>query len=102
MIVWWSSTWLSTDPSAYFVPGCVTACSTASEMATPREPGCFGLPARTWRPAAVFSEGEGVTLAPNSSIKVRRKGFCSYEERTMYTAHSTPKRWAAYASAVPH
>ena len=47
MTVWCRSTWLSTEPSAYFVSSRVAASSTASLMAMPSEPGLSGVPART-------------------------------------------------------
>ena len=46
MIVWCRMTWLSTEPSAYFTLGSVTAASTASEIAMPNEPGWFGSDSR--------------------------------------------------------
>ena len=39
MIVWCSSTWLSTEPRAYLVSSSCAATSTASEIAMPSEPG---------------------------------------------------------------
>jgi hypothetical protein len=49
-IVWCSSTWLSTEPSAYLVSSFFAATSTASEMAMPRLPGWSGRLASTARP----------------------------------------------------
>ena len=63
--VWCSRTWFSTEPREYFVlPPLVAATSTASEMAMPRLPVLFGLRSRIMRPAAVWSDGLGVTVAP--------------------------------------
>jgi hypothetical protein len=70
--VWCSSTWLSTEPSAYFVVGLPTAASTASEIAMPRLPVHAGSAARIVRPAAVSSDGLGCTVAPQVCIIVRR------------------------------
>ena len=50
MTVWCRSTWLSTEPSEYFVSSRVAASSTASEIAMPSEPGESGVAARTARP----------------------------------------------------
>ena len=50
MTVWWRSTWLSTEPSAYFVSSRVAASSTASLMAIPSEPGLSGVSPSTLRP----------------------------------------------------
>ena len=44
--VWCRSTWLSTEPSAYFVSSRCAACSTASEIAIPRLPVESGCSAR--------------------------------------------------------
>ena len=74
--VWCSSTWLRTLPRAYLVSSRLAASSTASEMAIPSDPGESGSPARIARPAAVSSEGEATTRAPQVSIIVRRPGFC--------------------------
>ena len=59
MTVWWSSTWLSTLPSAYLVWGSLAATSTASEMAMPSEPLESGCWARMARPESVSSAGAG-------------------------------------------
>ena len=48
--VWWRRTWLSTEPSEYFVSSRVAASSTASLIAIPSEPGESGSEARTERP----------------------------------------------------
>ena len=50
MTVWCSRTWLSTEPSEYFVSSRVAASSTASLIAIPSEPGLSGVSARTARP----------------------------------------------------
>ena len=81
--VWCSSTWLSTEPSAYFVSSRVAASSTASEIAMPSEPLESGLSARMPRPAFVSGEGLGTTCAPQVSIMERRYGLESYDARTM-------------------
>ena len=75
--VWCRSTWLRTLPSEYFVSSRPPASSTASLMAMPRLPGESGSSARTVRPAFVSLDGEGMTVAPNDSMKLRRYGFCS-------------------------
>ena len=77
MTVWCRSTWLRTLPSEYFVSSWVAATSTASLMAIPRLPVEFGSAARIVRPAFVSVDGEGVTVAPKVSMKLRRYGFCS-------------------------
>ncbi len=41
--VWWSRTWLSTEPRAYFVSSRVAASSTASLIAIPSDPGLSGV-----------------------------------------------------------
>jgi len=76
MTDWCKSTWLSTLPNVYFVPGWVTAASTASLMAIPRLPGELGSKASICRPAWVSSDGLGVTSAPHIRIMERRYGFC--------------------------
>ena len=81
--VWCRRTWLSTEPSAYFVSSRCAACSTASEIAIPRLPVESGCSARIARPDAVSSDGLGTQRAPNASISARRYGFWSYETRTM-------------------
>ena len=50
MTVWWSITWLSTEPRAYLVSSRVAASSTASLMAMPSDPLESGVAARTERP----------------------------------------------------
>ena len=75
--VWCSSTWLSTLPSAYLTSGSGAAISTASLIAMPSEPGWSGVSARMARPAAVRSDGDLCTVAPNVSIISRRYGFWS-------------------------
>ena len=102
MIVWCSSTWFSTLPSAYFVSGSAAATSTASLIAMPSEPGESGCAARIARPAAVRSDGLGWMVPPNVSIIIRRYGFWSYDARTCQTSHSSPNWAQAKASAVPH
>jgi len=72
MTVWCMHTWLSTDPSEYFVSSCVAASSTASEMAIPSEPLLDGSLARMLRPALVRSVGEATTSAPQVRIIERR------------------------------
>ena len=71
-------------------------------MAVPNDPVHVGSLARILRPAAVVSEGDGVMVAPNVCITLRRNGFCSYEHFTMYTSRLSPKCAAASESAVPH
>ena len=71
--VWCSSTWLSTEPSAYFVGvGLVTASSTASLIARPSEPEQDGSSASLLRPVFVSGLGEATTFAPQVSIMCRR------------------------------
>ena len=71
--VWCSSTWLSTEPSAYFVGVLfVTASSTASLIARPSEPLQPGSCASIWRPVFVSGLGEATTFAPQVSIMLRR------------------------------
>ena len=77
MTVWCRQTWLSTDPRAYLQFGVLTASSMASEMAQPREPWSLGLRVMMSLPARVDIEGDGVTVAPNACMMLRRKGFCS-------------------------
>ncbi len=77
MIVWCSSTWLSTLPSAYLVCGSPAATSTASLIAMPRLPGESGAASRILRPDAVRGDGLGWTVAPKVSIIRRRYGFWS-------------------------
>ena len=48
--LWWSRTWLRTEPRLYFVSSRVAASSTASLIAMPRDPGLSGCSARTARP----------------------------------------------------
>ena len=102
MIVWCSSTWLSTEPSAYLVSSACAATSTASEIAMPSEPGWSGSSSSWARPAAVSGDGERCTVPPNVSIIRRRYGFWSYDAPTCHTSHSSPNSAHAYASAVPH
>jgi hypothetical protein len=64
MMVWCSSTWLSTEPSAYLVSSCCAATSTASLMAMPSEPGWSGRLARMARPEWVSFDGEATQRAP--------------------------------------
>ena len=64
MMVWCISTWLSTEPSAYFVSSCVAATSTASEIAMPSEPRWFGSLARIARPELVSFDGLATQRAP--------------------------------------
>ena len=54
-----------------------SARSTASEMAVPSDPVESGCSLSILRPMAVVSDGEGMTLALNVSMMLRRKGFCS-------------------------
>jgi hypothetical protein len=68
MMVWCSSTWLRTLPSAYLVSSRCAAISTASLMAMPREPGESGWSVRIARPACVRSEGLEWMTAPHVSI----------------------------------
>ena len=68
MTVWCMSTWLSTEPRLYFLaPPEVAATSTASEMASPSEPGLFGSCSSAARPAWVRSVGLAYTSAPKFS-----------------------------------
>jgi len=83
MTVWCSSTWLTTDPSEYFVSSWVAASSTASEIAMPRLPGESASSARMPRPAFVRLVGDAYTVAPQVSIIALRYGFCSYDTLTM-------------------
>ena len=46
-------------------------------MAVPSDPVESGWSASILRPIAVVSDGEGVTLALNVSMMLRRNGFCS-------------------------
>ena len=46
-------------------------------MAVPSDPVDAGFSSSIFRPMAVVSEGEGVTVAPNVFMMERRKGFCS-------------------------
>ena len=48
--LWWSRTWLRTEPRLYFVSSRVAASSTASLIAMPSEPGLSGCSASTARP----------------------------------------------------
>ena len=68
---------MRTDPSEYFVSSRPPASSTASLIAIPRLPVESGSSARMARPAFVSFDGEGMTVAPNDSMKLRRYGFCS-------------------------
>jgi len=71
--VWCRSTWLRTEPSAYFVGvGFVTASSTASLIARPSDPEQDGSTASLARPAFVSGLGDATTLAPQVSIMWRR------------------------------
>ena len=71
--VWCSSTWLRTEPSAYFVGVLlVTASSTASLIARPSEPEQAGSSASLARPVFVSGLGEATTFAPHVSIMWRR------------------------------
>ena len=72
MIVWCSSTWLSTEPSEYRVFGSLAATSTASEMAIPSDPDQLAGSAASCRPTSVRSDGERWTVAPKVSIISRR------------------------------
>src|SRR5205807_3235864 len=100
--VWWSRTWLTTDPSEYFASSWVAASSTASEIAIPRLPGESGSSFNMPRPALVRLVGDGYTVAPHVSIIARRYGFCSYDTLTMYTVTSRLNSAPANASAEPH
>ena len=102
MTVWWSRTWLSTEPRQYFVSSLLRASSTASEIAIPREPRQSGSFARTALPASVNGLGEGIVRPPNTSIIALRYGFWSNEHLTMKTVHSRPKMLHACESAEPH
>ena len=76
--VWWRSTWLRTEPRAYFVGVLfVTASSTASLIARPSEPEHSGSCASICRPAFVLGLGDATTVAPQVSIMFRRYGFWS-------------------------
>ena len=72
MIVWCSSTWLSTEPSAYLLPGLLTTASIASEIAMPRLPWLSGSAARMSRPVLVRSDGLATTSPPQVCIIRRR------------------------------
>jgi len=64
---------LRTEPRAYFVGvGFVTASSTASLIARPREPEQEGSAASRARPVFVSGLGEATTFAPHVSIMWRR------------------------------
>ena len=63
-MVWCSSTWFSTEPSAYLVSSWVAAISTASLMAMPSEPGWSGRCARMARPELVSLDGLATQVAP--------------------------------------
>src|SRR3954452_17711596 len=54
------------------------------------------------RPESVRSDGDRCTVAPHVCIIERRYGFWSYDEPTMNTSHSRPKRRHANASDEPH
>ncbi len=71
-IVWCSSTWFSTLPSAYLVSSRVAASSTASLIAMPRLPVLSGVASRMPRPAAVSGDGLGTTSPPQVRIIERR------------------------------
>ena len=62
MTVWWSRTWLSTEPSEYFVSSRVAASSTASLIAMPSEPGRSGVSARTVAAVVRRAAGAGDDL----------------------------------------
>ena len=64
MTDWWRHTWLSTLPSAYFVPGCFIVSSIASLIAMPRLPLLCGSAASTLRPNSVSGLGLACTVAP--------------------------------------
>ena len=49
----------------------------ASLIAIPRLPVESGSSASMARPAFVSVDGDGMTVAPNDSMKLRRYGFCS-------------------------
>ena len=70
--VWWSSTWFRTLPRLYFVSSRVAASSMASEIAMPRLPGVSGISSRIFRPAFVWSDGLGMTFAPQVSMRFLR------------------------------
>ena len=65
--VWCSSTWLSTQPSAYLVSSRVAASSTASVMAMPRLPVESGVASSTARP--------GVRCRATGSARPRAPGL---------------------------
>jgi hypothetical protein len=100
--VWCRRTWLRTLPSEYAVSSRPAASSTASEIAMPRLPGESACSSSTARPDCVSGDGLGTTSAPHDWMSDRRNGFWSYETRTMYTLHSSPKSLHANASALPH
>ena len=62
--VWCMSTWLSTEPREYLVSSFLAATSTASDIAMPRLPGCFGSCARIAHPDCVSLDGEATHFAP--------------------------------------
>ena len=62
MTVWCSSTKSNTEPSEYFVPGCVTVSSIASLMAMPSEPVWSGFSASSFWPYCVSRTGAGHDL----------------------------------------
>jgi hypothetical protein len=95
-------TWLSTEPSEYFVSSRGAAGLDRLGDRDPEAPGESGCSPRIVRPAFVSSDGLATTRAPNVSMRARRYGFWSYETLTMYTSTSSPKTAPANASAEPH
>ena len=77
IIDWWSNTWFKTEPKTYLYPFVLTATSTASDIAVPKEPGSSGFCSNIFLPALVVLLGEGVTSAPNTFIIFFLSGFCS-------------------------
>ena len=63
---------MSTEPRVYLHLGVVIANSTASEMAVPSEPGCWGSRVMISLPARVDIEGDPVTAAPKVRIMDER------------------------------
>src|SRR5439155_20977063 len=101
--VWCNRTWFSTEPREYFTaPFEVAATSTASLIAMPSDPVESGCASMIALPACVGGDGDGITSAPNVSMKVRRYGFCSDEAFTKKTWHPMPKNGQASEGAEPH
>ena len=72
MTVWWSRTWLTTEPSEYLASSWVAASSTASEIAIPRLPGESGSSAQDPAP--------GVGEVARRRVHRREPGFPSFAQ----------------------